>query len=113
MVTKTLIAQARDQLTEEQKRLTSQIQELEEQGRLESWRDSQPDLVDAGTAAVEREQVQALADRVAKRLKQVEHALARIEDGSYGRCEVCGEEIAEERLDALPAASTCVKHVQS
>ncbi len=112
MATKTIIQQARTQLEDEQTRLQSQIGELEEQGRLETWRDSQPDLVDAGTAAVEREQVQALADRVSKRLKQVERALARIDEGTYGLCEVCGEDIAEERLEALPAATTCVRHSQ-
>jgi DnaK suppressor protein len=38
-------------------------------------------------------------------------ALARIEAGTFGVCEVCGEPIEEERLDANPAARTCVAHV--
>lgn len=40
----------------------------------------------------------------------VVEALARIEDGSYGKCQVCGEAIPTERLEVLPEASTCTKH---
>ena len=46
------------------------------------------------------------------RLTQVEAALARIENRSYGKCLVGGEEIEEARLRAEPAARTCIKHSQ-
>jgi len=46
------------------------------------------------------------------RLKNVNDALARIEDGTYGICEVSGEEIEIERLQANPAATTCMQHMQ-
>ncbi len=42
-------------------------------------------------------------------LEAIDGALARIEEGSYGRCEDCGEEIPGVRLDALPFASRCVQ----
>ena len=42
-------------------------------------------------------------------LDQVEAALDRIDDGSYGRCEDCGQDIARERLDAIPYASLCIR----
>lgn len=45
------------------------------------------------------------------RLKNVNEALLRIEGGSYGICEVSGEDIEPERLNANPAARTCVMHM--
>ena len=42
-------------------------------------------------------------------LDQVEAAIHRIEDGGYGRCEDCGEEIPKSRLDAIPYAADCVQ----
>ena len=45
------------------------------------------------------------------RLKDVNHALKKIDDGTYGKCEVSGEPIDEERLRANPAAKTCTKHI--
>lgn len=45
-----------------------------------------------------------------QRLEQVEQALARVDDGSYGTCEVCGEQIDGERLDALPLTTRCLEH---
>lgn len=47
------------------------------------------------------------------RLKKVEAALARTENGTYGKCVAGGEEIEEERLQAEPAAETCMKHAKS
>ncbi len=43
-------------------------------------------------------------------LDEVDRALARLEDGTYGTCEVCGEPVAEERLAADPLARTCESH---
>jgi RNA polymerase-binding transcription factor DksA len=60
------------------------------------------------TIAFERQQVAALLRDARSRLAQLEHALARLEDGTYGRCEVCGEPVSEERLAALPAAARCI-----
>ena len=42
-------------------------------------------------------------------LDQIEAALQRIEDGGYGRCEECGEQIPKTRLDAIPYAAECVR----
>jgi RNA polymerase-binding transcription factor DksA len=43
-------------------------------------------------------------------LDDIEHALRRLEDGSYGVCDVCGEPIGDDRLEAVPAARVCVRH---
>ncbi len=42
-------------------------------------------------------------------LDQIEAAIQRIDNGSYGRCEKCGEQILKSRLDAIPYAADCVK----
>ena len=41
-------------------------------------------------------------------LEEVEHALAKFADGSFGRCESCGNMIAEARLEAMPSARYCM-----
>jgi RNA polymerase-binding transcription factor len=41
-------------------------------------------------------------------LERTERALAKLDEGTYGRCDVCGEEIAPKRLEAMPDAVTCV-----
>src|SRR3954452_7985385 len=41
-------------------------------------------------------------------LERTERALAKLDEGTYGRCDVCGEPIAEKRLQAMPDAGTCV-----
>lgn len=51
-----------------------------------------------------------ILDSLEIRYANVKNALTRIEDGTYGVCAVCGEDIEEERLDANPAAPTCIKH---
>lgn len=58
--------------------------------------------------AWERQQVAALLDETRITLAEIEAAQLRLDEGRYGTCSVCGLEIAAERLDALPATSTCV-----
>ncbi len=52
----------------------------------------------------------AIVEELEASYKNVLHALQKIEEGSYGMCEVGGEEISEDRLAANPAARTCVAH---
>jgi RNA polymerase-binding protein DksA len=49
----------------------------------------------------------ALEDELSEQEREVEKALARLDQGTYGTCIECGEDIAPERLDALPAAALC------
>jgi DnaK suppressor protein len=66
--------------------------------------------VGEGTSmAVDRLSQVAVHDRLQNALADVERALTKLEEGSYGRCDVCSEPIAEERLEALPWAVRCVK----
>lgn len=64
-----------------------------------------------GTAmAVDRLTAVGAHDTLQGLLDGVRHALARLEKGSYGTCEVCGTPIPEGRLEARPWATTCVRH---
>lgn len=66
--------------------------------------------VGEGTSmAVDRLSQVAVHDRLQTALADVERALVKLEEGSYGTCDVCGEPIAAERLEALPWAVRCVK----
>ena len=66
--------------------------------------------VGEGTSmAVDRLSQVGVHDRLQSTLADVERALAKLDEGSYGTCDVCGELIAEERLEALPWAVRCVK----
>jgi RNA polymerase-binding protein DksA len=56
----------------------------------------------------ERGEADALAAKLVETLAEVEAALAKIDDGTYGTCEQCGKEIAPARLEAKPAARNCI-----
>ena len=63
---------------------------------------------EGSTVAFERAGVAALMARAQGAVDRVDRALARLDDGTYGRCHRCGGRIAAARLTALPAAETCV-----
>lgn len=52
----------------------------------------------------------AIEDFREEEIEEIKAALQAIEDGTYGRCQVCGKEIPYERLEALPTAMTCIDH---
>ena len=65
--------------------------------------------VGEGTSqAVERIAQVDAAKHLQAKLDDVERALAKLDDGTYGRCDVCGDAIAPERLEAMPWAVLCV-----
>jgi len=63
---------------------------------------------DEATELFEREKSQGLELALREHLRQAEHALSRVEDGSYGQCEKCGKAIAPARLEAMPEATLCI-----
>jgi DnaK suppressor protein len=63
---------------------------------------------EGATIAFERSQVAALVLQVRGHLAEVEAAIQRLEGGTYGVCERCGQPIARARLEARPAARTCI-----
>lgn len=65
------------------------------------------DLMDPDSV-LERELAEAGAVRAREAIAEVEHALDRIEAGTYGRCVSCGQPVPFERLEAVPSARFCV-----
>lgn len=111
-------ATARSHLTDEQQRLERLRASLGD-GHLdrEPEEDSSAELshvdqhpADAASDAFEREKEFSILEQVAAELDEVDRALERLDNGTYGRCDACGEAIVDERLAAQPAARFCVEH---
>lgn len=103
-----LIGSVRRALEAERDDLLARIEELEtnKDDRL----DYDDNFADSGQVAAELGENQALMGSMREQLTDVTAALGRIDDGSYGRCEVCGEEIQSARLEAMPHARFCINH---
>ena len=67
-----------------------------------------PDPTDRATMESERNLTLRIRDRERKLKNKIEDALARIEDGTFGICEVCEEEIGFARLEARPVTTLCI-----
>jgi RNA polymerase-binding transcription factor DksA len=98
----------RAELEEERSQLLRRIDELTIGGEIDL--DYDDDFADKGQVASEQGEYHALADTLKAQLDLVERALGRIDDGTYGMCEVCNEPIGSDRLEALPATSRCRDH---
>ena len=70
------------------------------------------DDADTGTKNITREHEMALAANARETLEQTEHALERLDAGTYGYCEVCGKPIGKARMQAFPRATLCVEDKQ-
>lgn len=67
------------------------------------------DVVDAALDAAQDEISSQLAEVESRELANIERALLRIRNGTYGECEICGEKIPLTRLNALPYATSCIE----
>jgi DnaK suppressor protein len=63
---------------------------------------------DGMTEAVERISTTAAARSIAASIADIDRALAKLDDGTYGRCDQCGQAISGQRMEAVPWASRCV-----
>jgi RNA polymerase-binding transcription factor DksA len=110
--------QARTRLAEERERLvgvraTFDDEHLTDQSEsdsvseISSYDQHQADM---GTETFEREKDLSILEQVEAELADVEFAIRRLDEGTYGTCEVCGRPIPEERLAALPATRLCLQH---
>jgi RNA polymerase-binding transcription factor DksA len=64
---------------------------------------------DIATETFEREKDESILEQVEAELIDIDRALGRIEDGTYGICEACGKPIGDARLEAIPTARFCVE----
>jgi DnaK suppressor protein len=101
----------REQLEIEHKRLTEELANLQTSASTsEERREGSPfgKREEEATETLELEKRLTLENRIRQEIASVEHALEKIEKGTYGRCENCGQAIAPERLEALPQATLCM-----
>ncbi|MEA2452811.1 MAG: DnaK suppressor protein [Actinomycetota bacterium] len=104
---------ARERLEKEKERLKALIHNLgedaeaEENGGELNTLDQHP--ADAGSETFEREKDMAIVSNLEEQISEVEAALKRLEEGTYGTCEKCGKPIGDERLEVVPTARYCVE----
>ena len=105
------ISTVRSRLAAEAEELSGEIDKAESDiaDRLgDSVSDAGDDQADIGAKTYEREHELSLTYNARDLLAQTERALARIESGTYGSCESCGQPIGKARLQAFPRATLCV-----
>lgn len=108
-------AEVKKLLLEERQALLKQYHDLEEgnlntsQSELSGEVGFDEEYADSGTQTFERERDLSLSNNVKDLLEKVEAALRKIEQGTYGICDICKKPIPEERLKALPYATLCVE----
>jgi DnaK suppressor protein len=86
--------------------LTGDFREIVEASRATNADDEHDP--EGATIAFERSQVATLVQQAGRQLEDIDAALARLDEGTYGICERCGRPIAPERLEVRPTARTCV-----
>ncbi len=97
---KNLLLQKKEQILKEVMETKKELTEISE---------PLPDAVDQASQESDLAFKLRLRDREQKLLKKIEKALKKIEDGTYGICEMCGGEIDEKRLMARPEATLCIE----
>jgi len=107
MATDAALADLRAALEEERDLLRNQLDELGFADG-EAGLEYDSNFADSSQVTAERGEAEARATSLKETLEDVEHALAKFADGSYGRCESCGNMIAEARLEAMPSARFCI-----
>jgi len=106
---------ARSRLVEERARLEGvrggldddHLSDQTEQDSLSELSSVDQHQADMGTETFEREKDLSILEAIESELADVEHALRRLDEGTYGTCEACGRPIDDDRLQALPAARLC------
>lgn len=97
-------------LKEERQKLVRQLTELgaTEDGELTGAVEFGDGFADAAAATAERSEVLGIVDNLAKLLADVDQALQRVDEGTYGLCKACGKEIGEDRMEFRPTSRYCV-----
>lgn len=103
MPSQDLLAQVRAALDAERAELAAQLAEHGDVPFDENFADS-------GQVAAEQGEHRALVGRIQETLRDVDLAMRKLGEGTYGKCEVCGEDIVEARLEAMPATRYCINH---
>ena len=118
-LTKKELADLRIRLVEERVQLDMQLTTIENDSFASTQSDSSGDVglddepADAGTATFEREKDLSIENNVRDLLHKIDRALKRMDDGTYGICDICGKPIEKARVKALPYVDLCIKDAQA
>jgi DnaK suppressor protein len=106
------LAQSRQRLESELAEIEKELAELgaEADGSIRVSLDE--GFADAAQATSERAKMLSFVEGLIKHLHDVQAALGRVDRGSYGQCERCGNQIGPERLEAVPTARLCISCAQ-
>lgn len=98
-------------LKDEREKLVKQLAQLgaTEQGELTGEVDFGDGFADAAAATAERSEVLGIVENLHGMLQDVDRALARTANGTYGSCESCGKEIGAARMEFRPTSRFCVE----
>ena len=93
----------------EQKTKMEQLAEVQKEQGVSLSVDDLPDEVDLASSESDQSMTLRLRDRERFLLRKIDSMLEKIEDGTYGICESCGEEIGLKRLEARPVTDLCIR----
>lgn len=120
MISKDQINQLKDRLEEQKSELLEKIQSGKNSRMDLSERESVSELsaydnhpADLGTELFEREKDIALHVHEEEQVNRIDDALKAIDEGTYGKCRECGQEIPFERLEAIPNTLYCIEHAEA
>jgi RNA polymerase-binding transcription factor DksA len=109
-------AEARERIQQEKQRVSALAEDLRSEGLDESEGDQLSELsahdqhqAELGSETFEREKDISILESLEAELGDLEKALGKLDEGTYGICEACGKPIPRERLEAIPATRFCVK----
>jgi len=115
-LTKKELKAVREELRKRKAEILQELININGQSLKKSLKDASGDLsgysfhmADMATDLYDREFSLELAEGERERLYALDEALKRIEDGSYGRCDMCGLRISKQRLKFMPQAKYCIK----
>lgn len=105
---------ARERLEQERERIRALIANMAEdnegdQNGTDELATVDQHPADAGSETFEREKDMAILNNLEEQVSEIEKALARVDEGTYGTCEACGKPIGDERLEVVPTARYCVE----
>jgi len=107
-----LLKRLRIELESNRAEIVSELRELgaaPDGHQVQSLTGINDNFADSASATTERAERLALVEQARERLSEIDHALARMDDGTYGTCERCGNAIATPRLEARPMSTHCVE----
>jgi RNA polymerase-binding transcription factor DksA len=97
----------RAELERERELLREKVHELDSRGDDLEYDDN---FADSAQVAAEMGENRVLYDQLRRDLDDTEKALERMDEGTYGQCEVCNSQISADRLEVMPATRRCIEH---